>query len=264
MPGSATLVCGAEFSEEELSCHINVKEGLSLLKCLKILVQLHGKALRGALVVYRVDSMVLLDTYNGGGSPISKELTDICKDLFWLQFYNNFELRLEYVPTGENRADKYTREDAMNDVRIDEKSFSGVWEAFGPFSFDLMASPANVVKDIGGKRLKFFSRYWTEGCEGADLFSQNIHGWSGLYCFPPTKMVGLLLQFLRESSAQCTCIFPDVKGSWYPLLLEGLVKKETLSKKGERGSFWKLKRDGSTTSVQYPFDMCVFVVDYRL
>ena len=226
-------------------------------------MQLHGEILRGALVNYRVDSMVLLDTYNGGGSSSNMELTDICKELFWIQFYNNFELRMQYVPTGENKADKYTREDAMNNVRIDERVFQGVWGAFGPFYFDLMASPANVVRNVEGNKLMFFSRYWTEGCQGADLFSQNISGWDGLYCFPPLKMVGVFLQFLRESRAQCTCILPDVRGSWYTLLLEGLVRKETLSKKHERGSFWKLKRDGSIGSVCYPHDMCVFVVDYR-
>ena len=66
---------------------------------------------------------------------------------------------MQYVPTGENKADKYTREDAMNDIRIDEGVFQGVWGAFGPFSFDIMASPANAVKDAEGNTLRFFSRY---------------------------------------------------------------------------------------------------------
>ena len=81
--------------------------------------------------------------------------------------------------------------------------------------------------------------------------------------FPPLKMVGVFLQFLRESRAQCICILPDVRGSWYTLLLEGLVRKEVLCRKHEKAYFWRLKRDGSVTSVSYPHDMSVFVMDYR-
>ena len=47
----------------------------------------------------------------------------------FLAFYNNFELRMQYIPTGENKADEYTWEDAMNDIRIDEGAFRGVWGA---------------------------------------------------------------------------------------------------------------------------------------
>ena len=89
----------------------------------------------------------------------------------------------------------------MIHIRIDEGVFQRVWGAFGPFSFDLMASPANAVNDNEGNTLRFFSRYWTEGCQGADLLSQNISGWDNLYCFPPLKMVSVSLQFLRESGA---------------------------------------------------------------
>ena len=84
MPGLQDLVCAAEFDEEELPLHINVKEGLALLKCLRIVAQLYGEILRGALVNFKVDSMVLLDTYNGGRSSSNMELTGICKELFWL------------------------------------------------------------------------------------------------------------------------------------------------------------------------------------
>ena len=69
-------------------------------------------------------------------------------------------MKLEYVPTGENKADNYTREDMGNDVRLDPQCYVYLWDNFGPFQIDLMmASPANVMKNLGDHNfpdLKFF------------------------------------------------------------------------------------------------------------
>ena len=93
-------------------------------------------------------------------------ITNICKTFFWLQIDYSFELKLELVESKLNQADPFTREDAINDLRLTNKYYFKIWEAFGPFKYDIMASSSNVKSNELGERLKFFSRYFSKGCEG--------------------------------------------------------------------------------------------------
>ena len=68
----------------------------------------------------------------------------------------------------------------------------------GPFQWDLMASSTNVNKGINGKPLKFFSRYYDHLAEGVHVFSQQLIGLEGLFCFPPNPMISMFLKFLQS------------------------------------------------------------------
>ena len=71
-----------------------------------------------------------------------------------------------------NLADAFTREDSMNDLRLTNKYYYMIWDKFGPFKYDIMASATNVKCDEKGNTLLFFfSRYFSKGCEGVDVFS---------------------------------------------------------------------------------------------
>ena len=77
---------------------------------------------------------------------------------------------MQYVPTGENRADKYTRKDAMDDIRLMKEYFRGCGVPLTPFSFDLMTSPANIVKDNEGNTLRFSQDIGLKAVKGQTFF----------------------------------------------------------------------------------------------
>ena len=58
--------------------------------------------------------------------------------------------------------------------------FLKISATYGPFDTDLMASPANVQKDLQGRRLPFYSQYYTDNAIAADVFSVDIAGRPGL------------------------------------------------------------------------------------
>ena len=70
--------------------------------------------------------------------------------------------------------DDVTREDPNNDIRLEREVFLKISATYGPFDTDLMASPANVQKDLQGRRLPFYSQYFTDEAMAADVFSVDI------------------------------------------------------------------------------------------
>ena len=93
------------------------------------------------------------------------------------------------MESENNLADSFTREDTLNNLRLTNKYYFKIWDAFGPFTYDIMASSSNVKCNTVGEKLKFFSRYFSKGCEGVDVFTQNLGNLAGLYCFPPICMI---------------------------------------------------------------------------
>ena len=81
-----------------------------------------------------------------------------------------FFLSCEYVKSELNISDVYTRESPGLEASLTSSAFHTIWDYFGPFQWDLMATKANVNKDLQGKPLKFFSRYYDEKSEGVDVF----------------------------------------------------------------------------------------------
>ena len=133
-----------DFTEEELSRHINEKEALALFRFLFHLVNFNPLLLRGKKILIHIDNQVLCFIYNNGGSSKQPYITAICKNLFWLQAHNKFHLEVEWIPTEQNLADAMTREDKINDIILTTHVFKSLWEKYGAFEMDLMASSANV------------------------------------------------------------------------------------------------------------------------
>lgn len=104
---------------------------------------------------------------------------------------------------------------------------------------DLMAIPASVHKkwvEGRGKQelLPLYCRYRTQSCAGTDVLLQNVKFMPVAsvecfgFCFPPTNMVGVMLQHLEECQARAVIIVPDQKQPWGPRLARALVKCRTL------------------------------------
>ena len=64
-----------------------------------------------------------------------------------------FLLSCEYVQSELNVSDKYTRESPGLGTSLTAHAFKKIWDYFGPFQWDLMATSANVNKDLLGNPL---------------------------------------------------------------------------------------------------------------
>jgi hypothetical protein len=163
---------------------------------------------------------VLCFIYNNGGSSKQPYITAICKNLFWLQAHNKFHLEVEWIPTEQNLTDAMTREDKINDIILTTHVFKSLWEKYGAFEMDLMASSANVQKDLQGVPLPFYSRYFSSAALGQDVFSHDI-GKSPFsheniplnYCFPPQGVLQLFINHLLYCKGKCVVIMPKEQGS---------------------------------------------------
>ena len=94
---------------------------------------------------------------------------------------------LHYVRSEENVSYKYTRQSPGLEATLNQHLFNLLWNKWGPFDWDLMASAATAKKNPQGKRLFYFSRYFEETSAGIDLFAQNLIWIKNAYCFPPIQ-----------------------------------------------------------------------------
>ena len=97
---------------------------------------------------------------------------------------------------------------------INQEYFMRIWNKYGPFHWDLMASRSNVNKDPSGKNLLYFSRYLDNESKGADLLRQELAHLKGMFCFPPIPMIQKVLKYLEQQKVQCVMILPGTFSPW--------------------------------------------------
>jgi len=205
---------------------------------------------RGALFLFKCDSTNVVDIYNRGGSNGQEAITRACKQLFLLQLKFQCTLRLEWIPTGENKAaDELTREDPLNDVCLANWMFLRLCERFDyECDVDLMASSANAQSGRDGRKLEFYSRYYDEGCAAVDVFSvdvcwhprgRGVHR-ARNFCFPPQPMIFSVLSHLKLCGACALVVLPVADAPWESLVQMGLVDRFNFP--GHNGVFLKFRK----------------------
>ena len=100
-----------------------------------------------------------------------------------------FFLSCEYLQSELNVSDKFTRESPGLETSLTENAFRRIWDYFGPFQWDLMATSANVNRNLEGNPLAFFSRCYDEHSKGTDIFKQQLRMCEEVFCFPPLPMI---------------------------------------------------------------------------
>ena len=253
--GQEDFIVSQELRQRDRERHINEQEGIALRESIEGVCINFPEIIKDGRVLCRVDSKVLYDVYYNEGTTSNEFLTDICKRLFWLQIEFSFELKLELVESKLNLADPFTREDVLNDLRLTNKFYFQVWNRFGPFQWDIMASSVNVKTDTLGKKLKFFSRYFSKGCDRVNVFQQNISTLDEVYCFPPFGLVSPILSLLKEQKASATLILPDIKASWWSVLKQGEKASMCVGKAGTQNAFISTKKNGIQIMETFAFDM---------
>lgn len=250
-PGRDVFKAGCDFPPVVAREHINVQEGYALQQTLHLFVDMRPDEITGSTLVVDVDNKTLHDASKRGRSR-NTVMHEMITDLFWLQAQQDFTLKLRWVNSKANaEADELSRPGSDKYVRLDQSVFGDLWNWAGGFDMDLMATPTSVHSAIvaggpTGELLPFYSRYHTQGCAGIDVFTQDVGCMTNSsapcfgVCFPPTNMVGVLLQHLEECKAKAVVIVPDQKQSWFPRLAGAAVRSKEISRPGGVSPFFRV------------------------
>ena len=254
-PAGPCKITAGEFQESLLGEDIQVKEAEALRATINMLILETPEQLKGKTLICKVDNQVLKAVWDRKGTSQNLLLNNIGKQIFWLQYLGQFYISLQYVKSEDNVADKFTRQSPGLEATISQHVFNSIWERWGPFKWDLMASAATVKRNPNGKKLAFFSRFFEETSAGIDLFAQNLEWVEDAYCFPPIPMIGMVLNFLRKQKKDCVVVLPAINASWVNLVSAHMVDLLEISKPFQTTQFSVLNKSGQRVPKQYPHSM---------
>ena len=254
-PSGVAKVTSGEFQESLLTEDIQVKEAEALRATINMLVLDMPEQIKGKTLVCKIDNQVLKAVWERKGTSQNLMLNNIGKQIYWLQYLGQFYILLQYVKSEDNISDKFTRQSPGLEATLSQHIFNLLWNKWGPFKWDLMASAASVRKDPQGRKLSFFSRFFEETASGTDLFAQNLSWIENAYCFPPTPMIGMVLNFLRKQGKDCVMILPATNASWVNLVSAHMVDLMEISKPFQTEQFSILNNSGKRVPKKYPHAM---------
>ena len=197
---------------------IQVKEGEALRMTLSMIVQEMPQLVQGKILVCKIGNQVLKAVLERKGTSQNLQRNEVGKKIYWLMEQGQFFLQCEYVWSQLNVSDKYTRESPGLEASLTTHAFRKIWDYFGPFQWDLMATSANVNTDLEGKPLSFYSRYYDKMAKGTDLFKQQLHLCQEMFCFPPPPMILSLLKYLQGQKVFCVVVLPETWAPWRNLV----------------------------------------------
>ena len=219
-PNGTSKITAGEFGETMLRQDIQVKEGEALRATLSMIVHQLPELVKGKTLVCKIDNQVLKAVLERKGTSHNLALTEVGKKIYWLMEKGQFFLSCEYVQSELNVSDKFTRESPGLETSLTDHAFKVIWDHFGPFKWDLMATSANVNKNLQGEPLLFFSRYYDEKSKGVDLFKQPLHLCQEMFCFPPIPMISRVLKYFEQQRISCVMVLPKVWSSWSNLMTQ--------------------------------------------
>ena len=164
--------------------------------------------IKGKTLVCKVDNQVLKAVLERKGTSQNLALNSIGKQIYWLQQLGEFFLSVQYVESENNIADQFTRESPGLEATLSQHHFKQVWNKWGPFTWDLMANSSNVKRDLQGRKLLFFSRYYDLEAKGCNVFNQEL-------TFP---IIGMLLKHLEQQKVNCVLVLPAINAPWVNLV----------------------------------------------
>jgi hypothetical protein len=205
--GDVSIEVGEEFSHQEMQLHIEAKEALAVTKVLSAVVAVRGwSAISGKRIDVWIDNLPLVFALAKGSSRMEAVHREVEK-LFWWKLTHHFTLSPIWWDTHRNvRADDITRVEVDNDWRLVNGVFAVLWERWGAFDADLMASSVSAQCTPGGsERLRFFSRFHSPGSAGVNILTQVV-GAGRFYVFPPPQMVDAVLDHLASQRAAMSVV----------------------------------------------------------
>ena len=263
LPHGTTRIISREFSSTMLPQDIQIKEGEALRATLSMMVKEMPHELYAKTLICKVDNQALMAVLERKGTSHNLALNTIGKQIFWRQDQGQFHLALEYVESKKNVADKFTRQSPGLEASVTPLYFKRIWDNLGPFSWDLMASSANVNRDFQNKPLKFFSRYYDENSQCVDVFKQQLTHLQGMFCFPPFPMIFRLLKHLQQQKVSCVLLVPKTWATWRNLLNDHTLASVIITKPFDSYAFTVTTSRGKTVPKKYPFEMEIVYVSFE-
>ena len=254
-PFGPSKITSGEFQGDLLTQDIQVKEAEALRATINMLVIDMPEQIKGKTLICKVDNQVLKAVWERKGTSQNLMLNKIGKQIYWLQFLGKCYISLQYVKSAENVSDTFTRQTPGLEVTLSQQIFNILWKKWGPFNWDLMASAATVRRDLQGKKLSFFSRYFEETASGVDLFAQNLTLVENTYCFPPIPIIGMVLKFLQQQKKDCVMILPAINAPWVNLVSTHITDLIEISKPFQTHQFTVLNNSGKRIPKKYPHAM---------
>ena len=121
-----------------------MKETFALHEVLRLLVAQYPDHLRGTTLVVDVENTTMFHAFRKGRAR-DERMHDLIKSLLWLQVDSDFTLELKWVCSADNKdGDDLTGPGAVEHVRLDQRCFGRLWEEWGGFNMDLMATDTPV------------------------------------------------------------------------------------------------------------------------
>ena len=255
-------ITAGEFEESILDQDIQVKEGEALRRTLQMLVNEFPSQIQGKQVVCNIDNQVLKAVLERKGTSQNLALNQVGKQIYWLQQLGKFHMTLKYVKSEFNVADPFTRESPGLEAVLSTHIFHQIWEKWGPFQWDLMATKSNVQKDLKGNNLSFFSRYYDPLSKGVDILVQDLTFLQEMYCFPPIPMIGKLLKHFQAQKIKCVLILPLINSSWVNLVSEYIQDLIIVAKPFSGRAISVLNARGKRIPKKYPYAMAAVKMDF--
>ena len=219
---------------EDLNLNIMTLETKALLNVLKSVKE----AIRRHRVDAYVDNKVLISAWENEGTR-SRELNTVLKQLFDFVLECDVVLKLYYVESKENPADKPSRALQKSDALISQPVWSVIQEQFGEergHSLDLMSLDSNCMKDKQGKSLRHFTPFRTPNSSGVNMFAQTIGKDENCYVHPPFAIINPVVNFIVENQLKCTLVVPstDITPIWLPLIHSYIKDALVIGYKGQK------------------------------
>ena len=218
--GATALTVGEEFAPEELGLDIETKEAMAVVRVLQGIMTVGGEAaLAGKRVNVWIDNQALVFAMLNGASR-NKTVHAQLEQLFWVKVDCKCMITPIWWDTKANwEADGVTRVLKDDDWRLCREAFLQVWDRFGPFDMDLMASSVNVQSTPSGSPLPFYSRFLCAGSARVGLLAQDL-GAGAYYCFPHRSMVGPVVAYLsmRRGVRVALIVRAGDDSAWRPRL----------------------------------------------
>ena len=263
VPGGSTKITAGEFNDHMLQQDIQVKEGEALRATLSMIVEELPELVKGKTLVCKIDNQVLKAVLERKGTSHNLALTEVGKKIYWLMEKGQFFMSCEYVQSQMNVSDKFTRESPGLEASLTDEAFRRIWDYFGPFQWDLMATSANVNKDLEGKPLYFFSRYYDEKSNGIDVFKQQLILLTEMFCFPPFPMISRLLKFLERQKVSCVMVLPKMWAPWSTLMVQHKLASFELTSAFNSTCFTITHAMGKRVPKRFPHAMEVVYLSFE-
>ena len=113
---------------------IQVKEAFALRATLQMLLLQVPERLSGKHIICKVDNQVVKAVWERKGTSHNLALNNIGKDIYWLQFWGEFFLSLEYVRSELNVSDEFTRQSPGLEASLSHLFFLTLWNKWVPLN----------------------------------------------------------------------------------------------------------------------------------